>query len=223
MTNTHAEIENKFNAKQDNAASLQKQQDEYRRKLELITSIAQRIDNENRQLRKENRELKSEYKAQVNDRELLVKNLVLKKKENEKVREEIAEMENTIEAHKREEESEVVDLDKLDNSLKSTANFKARLGGVNSAMGGTTEGRAPTAASKFGGAAQWNAGTSFLNRPSMHSQQSGPIVYQAKAKVETEEDKIRRYERVIEKLRKMMEHERKQLKNARVQYNKEMH
>jgi len=63
VTKTHAEIENKFNAKQDNAASLQKQEDEYRRKLELITSIAQRIDNENRQLRKENRELKSEYKA----------------------------------------------------------------------------------------------------------------------------------------------------------------
>lgn len=63
IAKTHAEIENKFNAKQDNAASLQKQEDEYRRKLELITSIAQRIDNENRQLRKENRELKSEYKA----------------------------------------------------------------------------------------------------------------------------------------------------------------
>ena len=130
-------------------------------------------------------------------------------------------MEALIEANKKEEESEVVDLDKLDNSLKSTGNYKNRYGAP-SAMG-TTEGRAPTAASKFGGPAQWNAGTSFLNRPSMQSQQSGPIVYQPKAKVETEEDKIRRYERVIEKLRKMMEHERKQLKGARLQYNKEMH
>jgi hypothetical protein len=73
--------------------------------------------------------------------------LVLKKKENEKVKEEIAEMEGKIEATRREEESEVVDLDKLDNSLV----FKNRHGGT-SAMG-TTEGRAPTAASKFGGAA----------------------------------------------------------------------
>jgi hypothetical protein len=39
-----------------------KQEAEYRRKLELITNIAQRIDNENRGLRKKNRELKSEYK-----------------------------------------------------------------------------------------------------------------------------------------------------------------
>lgn len=56
-------------------------------------------------------------------------------------------MEALIEASKQEEESEVVDLDKLDNSLC----FKNRLGG--SAMGATTEGRAPTAASKLGGAA----------------------------------------------------------------------
>jgi hypothetical protein len=73
-----------------------KQEQEYRRKLELITNIAQRIDNENRDLRKKNRELKTEYKAQVNDRELLVKQLVLQKKENEKSLEEIREMELKI-------------------------------------------------------------------------------------------------------------------------------
>lgn len=54
------------------------------------------------------------------------------------------------------------------------------------------------------------------------NQQSGPLVYIPKAKTETEEEKIRRYERVIEKLRKMMEHEKRLLKNARQQYNKEM-
>jgi predicted RNase H-like nuclease (RuvC/YqgF family) len=61
-----------------------------------------------------------------------------------------------------------------------------------------------------------------MNRPSLQSQQSGPIIYQPARKIESEEDKIHRYERVIEKLRKMLEHERRQLKGARVQYNKEM-
>lgn len=98
-----------------------RQEEEYRRKLELITNIAQRIDNENRALRKKNRELKSEYRAQCNDRELLVKNLVLQKKENEKMTEEIGDMETLIEQHKREEDGEMVDLDKLDGSLKSVA------------------------------------------------------------------------------------------------------
>ena len=54
------------------------------------------------------------------------------------------------------------------------------------------------------------------------SQQSGPLIYMPRQKTETEEEKIRRYERVIEKLRKMMDHERKLLKGARLQYNKEM-
>lgn len=41
-------------------------------------------------------------------------------------------------------------------------------------------------------------------------------------KVETEEEKLRRYDRVMEKLRKMMQHERRLLKIARMQYNKEL-
>lgn len=120
-----------------------KQEAEYRRKLELITNIAQRIDNENRDLRKKNRELKSEYKAQVNDRELLVKQLVLQKKENEKTVDEIREMEMKIE-QAGEEDGEMLDMDKMDGSLKSN---KGR--DVYSALGRTTQGRAPTAASKF--------------------------------------------------------------------------
>ena len=46
------------------------------------------------------------------------------------------------------------------------------------------------------------------------------ILYEAN--VETEEEKLRRYDRVMEKLRKMMQHERRLLKAARLQYNKEL-
>ena len=41
-------------------------------------------------------------------------------------------------------------------------------------------------------------------------------------KVETEEEKLRRYDRVMDKLRKMMQNERRLLKAARLQYNKEL-
>lgn len=41
-------------------------------------------------------------------------------------------------------------------------------------------------------------------------------------KVETEEEKIKRYERVIEKLKKMLDNERKSLKQGRIQYQREM-
>ena len=47
-------------------------------------------------------------------------------------------------------------------------------------------------------------------------QQSGPLVYVPPRKVESEEEKLRRYDRVMEKLRKMMQHERRLLKAARL-------
>lgn len=54
------------------------------------------------------------------------------------------------------------------------------------------------------------------------NQQSGPLVYVPPRKVETEEEKLKRYDRVMDKLRKMMQHERRLLKGARLQYNKEL-
>ena len=48
------------------------------------------------------------------------------------------------------------------------------------------------------------------------NQQSGPLVYMPQRKMETEEEKLQRYDRVMEKLRKMMQHERRLLKTARL-------
>ena len=82
-------IEERKTQKGDQAADLKDRENELHHHLELITNIAQRIDNENRALMKKNQELKGEYKAQENDRELLVMQLVMQKKENAKIREEI--------------------------------------------------------------------------------------------------------------------------------------
>jgi len=51
---------------------------------------------------------------------------------------------------------------------------------------------------------------------------SNPLVYIPKQKVETEDEKVLRYERVIDKLKKMLEHERRLLKGARTLYQREM-
>lgn len=54
------------------------------------------------------------------------------------------------------------------------------------------------------------------------SQQLGPLIYEPARKVESEEEKIVRYERVIDTLRKQMENERKLLKQARTQLNRDI-
>ena len=53
--------------------------------LELITNIAQRTETENRELCKKNSSLKSKFEKQETDREYLVKQLVLQKKDNSKL------------------------------------------------------------------------------------------------------------------------------------------
>lgn len=48
-----------------------------------MTLIAQRIDNENRDLIKKNAELNIEFKSQEKDRELLIKQIIQQKKINQ--------------------------------------------------------------------------------------------------------------------------------------------
>lgn len=54
-------------------------------------------------------------------------------------------MEEKIEQYTAEEDGEIIDVDKMDGGTLKSA--KGR--GIYSAMGGVSEGRAPTAASKF--------------------------------------------------------------------------
>lgn len=63
VTKTTKEVEERKAQKGDQTADLKEKENELRHHLELITNIAQRIDNENRTLRRKNTELKSEYKA----------------------------------------------------------------------------------------------------------------------------------------------------------------
>lgn len=54
--------------------------------METMTQIAQRIDDENRTLMKKNADLKIQYMSQENDRDLLLKQLIVQKKEQNRLR-----------------------------------------------------------------------------------------------------------------------------------------
>ena len=117
----------------------------------------------------------------------------MQKKENQKAREEI-ELYKRLIAQKQEEDGEPLDdLDPVDEKRqvnKQRSHLNTR---------GSGRSQPPQSGLK-------NAQSSFLQQP---------IVYIPKQKVETEDEKVLRYERVIEKLKKMLEHERKLLKGAR--------
>ena len=104
-------LEEQKSYKGDQEGDLKERENEMQHNLELITSIAQRIDNENRVLIKKNQELRQEYRAQENERELLVRQLVMQKSENKRYKEEIVEFEQYLAEKKQDEEQ--IDLDKM--------------------------------------------------------------------------------------------------------------
>lgn len=113
------QIENKTSLKGAKAADIKGRENELNHHLELITNIAQRIENENRTLMQKNKELKNDYKSQENDRELLLKQLVHLKKENAKIQEEVDYYNQVIQKD-----------DNTEQEIKSNADVDSVLGGV---------------------------------------------------------------------------------------------
>lgn len=171
--------------------------------LDLITELAQRFDNENRLLIKKNAELKQEFKSQENDRELLVRQLVMQKKENQKYKQEIEEFKNFI--NDRNQDEEQIDINKLVNEADSKMPpIQSKL--MQSRLNNQTDRSKPPlgAPSNLGGPADDN------------------LTLQGIPRIETDEDKIQRYERVIDHLKKMIDTVKKQNKTTRTQFEKEI-
>ena len=82
--------------KDDQEGDLKERETEMQHELELITSMAQRIDNENRQLIRKNGELKQNFNQQEEDREKLVRELVEQKAKNKTMQTEIEEFKRII-------------------------------------------------------------------------------------------------------------------------------
>eukprot|EP00347_Sterkiella_histriomuscorum_P016962 403351189 len=210
-------IEERKTQKGDQAADLKDRENELHHHLELITNIAQRIDNENRALMKKNQELKGEYRTQENDRELLVKQLVMQKKENAKIREEIEFYDRIIEEKRDEQgEDEEFDVETASNAYNNN-NMQSKMSGKRD-MSAINNKNQRSQLNTRG----TNRSSSNANHMPQTIQPQGPLIYQPHRKVESEEEKVKRYERVIEKLKKMLDHERKSLRMGRLQYQREM-
>lgn len=70
---------------------------------------------------KKNAELRQEYKAQENDRELLVRQLVMQKKENKKYKDEIEEFKKYI--NEKKEDEEQIDIKQFANENNDKTNM----------------------------------------------------------------------------------------------------
>ena len=71
-----------------------------------MTQVAQKIDDENRELMKKNQEYKIQFLSQENDRDLLLRQLIFHKKENQKIRETHAKMKAQVDKIKQAEMAE---------------------------------------------------------------------------------------------------------------------
>ena len=67
--------------KKENQYDFKEKEKELNDHLDTMTQIAQKIDDENRNLMKKNSDLKIQYMSQENDRDLLLKQLIYQKKE----------------------------------------------------------------------------------------------------------------------------------------------
>ena len=89
VARTKKSIEEKRMKTGEDGDQMKEREAEIKHHLDLITNIAQRIDGENHVLRSKNAELKTQFKEQQIEREKLVKQLVMQKKENQKIAEQI--------------------------------------------------------------------------------------------------------------------------------------
>ncbi|EAR92965.2 hypothetical protein TTHERM_00295780 (macronuclear) [Tetrahymena thermophila SB210] len=74
--------------------------------LEWIENIAQKIDNENINLMKKFMDLQAQYQTQENDRDMLLKELIMKKKQNAILKSQIENYEKMLSQVQKEEENE---------------------------------------------------------------------------------------------------------------------
>jgi len=82
--------------------------------LEWIKDIAQKIDQENHTLMKKYMDLKAQYSTQENDREILLREVILKKKKNAILKSQIDQYEKVLEDVSKEKEAQVNGLEDLE-------------------------------------------------------------------------------------------------------------
>ena len=76
--------------------NMKEREDELNHHLELMTKAAQKIGNENQNLKEKNKKLRLKFQAQENDRVFLLRDLVQQKKENAIISEQLDYLKHTV-------------------------------------------------------------------------------------------------------------------------------
>lgn len=135
------------------------------------------------------------------------------------LKDEIKKFQQTLQEAENEEEDSRLDLDKMTEAQLEKRRFNQRSAAdrTNSAFQKTQ------AASEFPHSANPYNATGYGGLSHAGSNlQSGPLAYVPVRKVETEEEKIKRYERLVEKLKQTLNNDRRTLRACRLQYSKEL-
>ena len=131
----------------------------------------------------------------------------MQKKENKKYLEEIEEFEKLIKEKKQDEEQ--IDLNQYNSDGENQMNQPPQSKLMQTRL--QSQGRVGASASKL-----------RINGAQTEYTNQSPLRVDGSSKVESEEQKILRYERVIDQLQKMIDAVKKQNKSTRMQFEKEI-
>lgn len=92
--------------KREGEYDFKEKEQELNEHLETMTQIAQKIDDENRDLMKKNSDLKIQYMSQENDRDLLLKQLIYQKKEHQRLKKEAEEKKQEADKYQKSEKDQ---------------------------------------------------------------------------------------------------------------------
>jgi len=197
-------IEFERNKKQDSTKDMIEKKNKLREELEWVTKIVEKIDEENQNLGKKYSELRTEFKTQENDKEVLTQQLTTKKRENARLRLELK--------HYEEEYGN------LDAELKSQQDQKTLR-----SQGSMTRNEARGTSAKKRNASARSSGNQYTFSMNGNGRQTGmpnPLHFQSSTDLDPATET--RYNRDLNKCKRNIEQYKKRLRDAKTLYSKEM-
>ncbi|CAK88388.1 unnamed protein product (macronuclear) [Paramecium tetraurelia] len=171
--------------------------------LEWIKNIAQKIDNENHSLMQKYKELKIQYQTQENDREMLLKELIMKKKKNAILKSQIEQYEKLLnEAQKDEVEQDDQSFDQpsYQDIVRPGSKAKVRIRSVKNS----------------------SQSQNRQNKDDSLSKNQSQIQQQQQQGSQSIQQTLQRYEKTIKSLQSTLKKEQKRVRDLKQLYIKEM-
>ncbi|CAD8136847.1 unnamed protein product [Paramecium octaurelia] len=171
--------------------------------LEWIKNIAQKIDNENHSLMQKYKELKIQYQTQENDREMLLKELIMKKKKNAILKSQIQQYEkllNEVQKDEVEQDDQSFDQPSYQDIVRPGSKAKVRIRSVKNLAQSQNK----------------------LNKDEQLSKNPSQIQQQQLQGSQSIQQTLSRYEKTIKSLQSTLKKEQKRVRELKQLYIKEM-